>query len=133
MIKKTCQYMLNVVPHIFSSINFCVRTLVFFIIEENRIFERYEINRFFTINYLFFVRIYPEQSEILSTDSKNPRASDGYVQHNIILNFLIIFIITVAAGRILMFKLQRKKVCEEVQSCENFQRESCSAGFQEVF
>ena len=31
--------MLNVLPHIFSYINFCVRTLVFFIIEENRILE----------------------------------------------------------------------------------------------
>ena len=29
----------------------------FFIIEENRIFWRYEINRFFTINSLFFVQI----------------------------------------------------------------------------
>ena len=29
--------MLNVVPHIFSPLNFCVRTLVFSIIEENRI------------------------------------------------------------------------------------------------
>ena len=47
MIKKTCQYILNVVPHIFSSIKFCVRTLVFFIIEETRIFWRYVINRFF--------------------------------------------------------------------------------------
>ena len=62
MIKNTCHYMLNVVPHIFSSIY-----------------------------------------------SKNPRALDVYVQHNKILNSLIIFIITVAAGRILMFHLQRKK------------------------
>ena len=28
--------MLNIVPHIFSSMNVCARTLVFFIIEENR-------------------------------------------------------------------------------------------------
>ena len=27
MIKKTWQYMLNVIPHIFSPINFCVRTV----------------------------------------------------------------------------------------------------------
>ena len=39
----------------------------------------------------------PEWSEILSTDSKNPRASDAYVQHNKILNLSIIFIITAAA------------------------------------
>ena len=32
--------MLNVVPHIFSFITFYVRTVVFFIIEENRRFER---------------------------------------------------------------------------------------------
>ena len=89
MINKTCPYMLNVVPHIFSSINFCVRTVVFFIIEENRIFCKYEINRYFTINSLFFVQICPEQSEILSTDSKNPGASDGYVQYKKILNLLI--------------------------------------------
>ena len=100
---------LNVVPHILFSINFCMRTIVFFIIEENRIFRRYEINRFFTINSLFFVQICPEQSEILSTVSKNPRASNFYVQHNKILNLLIIFIITVVADRILMFQLQRKK------------------------
>ena len=106
--------MLNVDPHIFSSINFCVRTLVFFIIEENRIFLRYEINRFCTVNSLYFVQICPEKSEILSADSKNPRTSDGYVQHNKILNLSIAFIITVAAGRILMLQLQRKKVCEEV-------------------
>ena len=37
MIKKRRQYMLNVIPHIFSSINFCVRTIVFFIIIENRV------------------------------------------------------------------------------------------------
>ena len=108
MIKKTCHYMLNVVPHTFSSINFCVRTLVFYIIEENRIFWRYEINRFFAINSLFFVQICPKMSEILSRDSKNPRASDGYVQHNKILNLLIIFIITVAADRILMFQPEKK-------------------------
>ena len=29
MVKKTWQYMLNVIPHIFSSMNFGVRTLVF--------------------------------------------------------------------------------------------------------
>ena len=51
---------------------------------------------------------------MLSTDSKNPRASDGSVQYNKILNLLIIFIITVAAGKILIFHLQRKIVCEEV-------------------
>ena len=93
----------------------------------------YEINRFFTINSLFFVQNFPEQSEILSTDSKNPRASDSYVQHNKILNLLIIFIITVAAGKILIFHFQRPKVREEVQSFENFQRKSCSLGFQAVF
>ena len=60
MIKKTWQYMFNVILHIYSSINFCVRTLVFFIIEENRIFWMYEINRFFTINSLFFVQICPK-------------------------------------------------------------------------
>ena len=114
MIKKTCQYMLNVLPHIFSSINFCVRTLVFFIIEENPIFWRYEINRFFTINSLFFVQICPGWSEILSTDLRNSRASDGYVQHSKILNLLITFIITVAAGRILIFQLQWKNVWEGV-------------------
>ena len=32
----------------------------FFIIEENRIFLRYEINRFFTINSLLFVPICPK-------------------------------------------------------------------------
>ena len=52
MIKKTCQYMLNVVLHIFSSINFCVRILVFFIIEGNRLFWRYEINRFWICRLL---------------------------------------------------------------------------------
>ena len=74
----------------------------------------YEINWFFTMNLLFYVQICPEQSEILSTNSKDPRASDSYVQYNKILNLLIIFIITVAAGKILIFHLQRKKVCEEV-------------------
>ena len=133
MIKKTQQYVLNVIPHIFSPMNFCVRTLVFFIIEENCIFLMYEINRFFSINSLFFVQICPEKSEILSTGSKNLIASDGYFQHNKILNLLIIFIITVAAFKILIFHLQRKKACEEVQSIETFQRESCSAGFQAVF
>ena len=60
MIKKTWQYVLNVIPHIFAPINFCVRTLVFVIIEEKRIFLRYKVNRFFTINSLFFVQICPE-------------------------------------------------------------------------
>ena len=133
MIKKTWQYMLNVIPHIFSPINFCVRTLVFFITEEHRIFWMYEINRFFTIKSLIFVQICPEWSEILSTDSKNPRAADGYVQHNKILNLFIIFIIRVAAVKILILHLQRKKVYEEVQSWNNFQRESCLAGFQALF
>ena len=45
---------------------------------------------------------------------KNPRDSDSYVQHSKILNLLIIFIITVAAGKILIFHLQRKQVCEAV-------------------
>ena len=49
---------------------------------------------------MFFVQICPKQSENLSTDSKNPGASDGYVQHNKIFNLLIIIIITVTAGRI---------------------------------
>ena len=43
---------------------------------------------------------------MLSTDTKNHRASDGYVEYNKIRNLLIIFIITVAAGRILMLQLQ---------------------------
>ena len=38
MIKKTCQYMLNAVQHIFSSIHFCVNPS-FFLIKENHIFE----------------------------------------------------------------------------------------------
>ena len=64
----------------------------------------YGINRFFTINLLFFVQICPAWSEISSKGSKNPGASDGYVQHNKILNLLIIFITTVAHGKILIFK-----------------------------
>ena len=44
MIKKMWQHMLNVITHIFSPISFGVRTLVFLIIEENRIFLMYEIN-----------------------------------------------------------------------------------------
>ena len=60
MIKKTWQYVLNNTPLIFSPINFCVRTLVFLIIEENRIFLMYEINRFFTIISLFIEQICPE-------------------------------------------------------------------------
>ena len=43
--------------------------------------------------------------------SKYVVLSDGYFQHNKILNLLIIFIITAETGRILMFQLQRKKVC----------------------
>ena len=39
----------------------------------------YEIIRFFTINSLFFVQICPNKSEILWIDSKNSRASNGYV------------------------------------------------------
>ena len=46
--------------------------------------------------------------------SRKNEVSDGYVQHKKILNLLIIFIITVAAGKILISHLQRKKVCEEV-------------------
>ena len=38
MIKKMWQYRLNVFTHIFFPIHFCARTLVFLIIEENRIF-----------------------------------------------------------------------------------------------
>ena len=96
----------------------------------------YEINRFFTINSLFFTQICPEKFEILSTDLKNPRASDGYVQHNRILNLLIIFIITVAAGKILIFHLQRKKERreKEMHPCqEHAIRQSCNIIFANSF
>ena len=104
MIKKTWQYKLNVIPHIFSPINFCVRTLVFFIIEENRIFVQCTKS----IDFLQSIRCF---------SYKFVRKSLKFfkrLKHNKILNLLIIFIIRVAAGKILIFHLQRKKVCEEV-------------------
>ena len=135
MIKKTWQYMLNVIPYIFSLINFCVRTLVFFYNRKKPYFLNIRNQSIFYNKLAVFRTNFSgiPSLKFYQQIQKNPRASDGYVQYNRILNLIIIFIITVAAGKILIFHLPRKKVCKQVQSLENFQRESCSAGFQAVF
>ena len=124
--------MLSVVPHIFSSINFCVRTLVFFKSKKTVFFEGTKLIEFLQ-STMFFVQICPDQSEILSTDSKNPGASDGYVQHNKILNLLIIFIITRGLDNPDRVKYTVRSLFPHVEPFQRQDRSSCVVRDEKLF
>ena len=93
----------------------------------------YEINRFFPINSLFFVQICPGYSEILSTDLKNPRALDGYVQHNEILNLLIIFLEQLRLAKFSFFIFEEKIYARKFRAERTFSEKVVQQAFRQFF
>ena len=109
MIKKTCQYMLNVVPHIFSFINFCVRFLVFFYNWRKPYFLKVRNQSIFYNQLSVFRTNFSGIVWNFIKRLKKPSNFRWLFQNNKILNLLIIFIITVVAVKILMFQHTLRK------------------------